>query len=115
MKHSNKAIIFSRKNQFAKKKRSCRFLLDTQFRSWYIPITLSQVPISMRSLISPGKETLILDDPAKIAATSDEVMVKALRQHGGDKRKLGLDYISAYPGSREWNGNHLPHATIVRL
>lgn len=61
------------------------------------------------------EETLfkaILDDREKAAPTAGAVIVKALKQKGLDKGRIGLDEKYISPATREEIINGLPHATF---
>lgn len=54
-----------------------------------------------------------LDDRGKNAHTAGEVIVKALKQKGLDRGRIGLDERGVSVGTREKIVEDLPHATIV--
>lgn len=55
----------------------------------------------------------ILDDRGKHAATPGEAIVKALKQKGLDKGRIGLDEKNAYPETRARVAERLPQAKIM--
>ena len=55
----------------------------------------------------------ILDNRGKHAPSAGEVIVKALKQKGLDKGKIGLDFKNVYPASMEEITKGLPQATIL--
>jgi len=55
----------------------------------------------------------ILDDHGKAALTAGEVIVKALKQKGLDRGRIGLDEENVYPATREQIVSGLPQATIL--
>lgn len=54
-----------------------------------------------------------LDDRGKAAPTAGEAIVKALKQKGLDKGKIGLDEKNVYPETRAQIVAALPHAKIM--
>ncbi len=54
----------------------------------------------------------ILDDHGRHAPTAGEAIVKALKQKGLDKGRIGLDEKNVYPETREQIVQGLPHAQI---
>ena len=55
----------------------------------------------------------IMDDGEKNAPSAGETIVKALKQKGLDKGKIGLDGKNLYPTTRERIMNDLPNAKIL--
>ncbi len=55
----------------------------------------------------------MLDDKVRHAPTAGEAIVKALKQKGLDKGKIGLDEKNVYPETREQIVQGLPQATIL--
>ena len=55
----------------------------------------------------------MLDDHGKHAPTAGEAIVKALKQKGLDKGRIGLDEKNVYPESRDLIVEGLPHAKIM--
>jgi len=55
----------------------------------------------------------ILEDQARFAPTAGEAIVKALRQKGLDKSRIGLDGKNLLPATREMILNSLPEAEIL--
>jgi len=55
----------------------------------------------------------ILEDRGKNAPTAGETIVKALKQKGLDRGKIGLDQKNVYPATYEQIVNGLPHAKIL--
>ena len=54
-----------------------------------------------------------LDDRGKAAPTAGEAIVKALKQKGLDRGRIGLDEKNVYPATLEEIISGLPHATIL--
>ena len=73
------------------------------------------------SIVNPGgvlsqgeaKYKKILDDHDKHGPTPGETIVKALRQKGLDKGRIGLDEKGLYPATREQILKGLPQATLL--
>ena len=55
----------------------------------------------------------MLDDPGKHAPTAGEAIVKALKQKGLDKGRIGLDEKNVYPETRDLIVEGLPQAKIM--
>jgi Xaa-Pro dipeptidase len=55
----------------------------------------------------------MLDDSGKHAPTAGEAIVKALKQKGLEKGKIGLDEKNVYPETRDLIVEGLPHAKIM--
>ena len=55
----------------------------------------------------------MLDDHGKHAPTAGEAIVKALKQKGLDKGRIGLDEKNVYPETRDLIVEGLPHAKIM--
>jgi Xaa-Pro aminopeptidase len=55
----------------------------------------------------------MLDDHGKHAPTAGEAIVKALKQKGLDKGRIGLDEKNVYPEARDLIVEGLPHAKIM--
>jgi Xaa-Pro aminopeptidase len=55
----------------------------------------------------------VLDDHAKHAPTAGEAIVKALKQKGLDKGRIGLDEKNVYPETRDLIVEGLPHAKVM--
>ena len=66
--------------------------------------TLSEGEIAFRK---------ILDDKGKNATTAGDAIVKALKQKGLDKGRIGLDEKNLYPRTREKIVSELPNASII--
>ncbi|MBI5969446.1 MAG: aminopeptidase P family protein [Deltaproteobacteria bacterium] len=60
-----------------------------------------------------AKYKQFLDDHAKAAPTAGEAIVKALKQKGLDRGRIGLDEKNVYPATREQMVDGLPHAQIL--
>lgn len=55
----------------------------------------------------------ILDNKDKHAPTAGEIVVKALKQKGLDKSRIGMDEKNLYPATKEEILKNLPQATIL--
>jgi Xaa-Pro aminopeptidase len=54
-----------------------------------------------------------LDDRGKAAPTAGEAIIKALKQKGLERGRIGLDEKNVYPATREEIVSGVPHATIL--
>ena len=55
----------------------------------------------------------ILDDQEKHGPTAGEIIIKALKQKGLDRGRIGLDFKNVYPQTMEEITKGLPHATLL--
>jgi Xaa-Pro dipeptidase len=65
--------------------------------------------------LSPGEAAFkrMFDDDAKHAPTAGEVIVKALKQKGLDRARIGLDEKNISPATRDYVQGALPHAKFI--
>ena len=71
--------------------------------------------VSPEGILSEGEKKYkeILDDHGRHAANAGEAIVKALKQKGLDKGRIGLDHKNLYPETLEHIAQELPHAEIL--
>jgi Xaa-Pro dipeptidase len=71
--------------------------------------------VDLQGTLTEGEKKFkeILDTRAKNAPTAGEAIVKALKDKGLDKGKIGLDEKNVYPTTREQIVKDLPNAKII--